>query len=232
MKKEDIIIFYQQYRLIIFPVLVSVSSVILIVLVIYPQLAKLISNNEAVNTINERSKFLEVKASELSSLDESDLQKKLNIALVALPANKDYTEVINILQSLTAKAGFTIVSLQFGQSADAKGDKSNFAVKLDITGPKVTLDTLLNNIEKSYRPMRVSGMELTANSSNSSAVSVALAVNVYFAQLPSSIGNIDAPLPELSDKDQELITSLSYSTAAPAPVSGGTVSRGKPDPFE
>lgn len=231
MKKEDILNFYQKYKLIIFPVLVSVSSVILIVLVIYPQLAKLISNNEMYNTINERSKFLEVKAVELNSLDETDLQNKLNLSLAALPPSKDYTEVISILQSLTNKTGFNIISLQFGQSADSKGDKSNFAVKLDIVGPKVTLDALLDNIEKSYRPMRVSGMELTTNSGGSAVVNVALAINVYFAQLPSSIGSIDAPLPQLSQKDQELITSLSSSVNVPT-TPNVEISRGKVDPFE
>ena len=73
--------FYFKYRILIFPTLVGISSLILIVFIIYPQILKLISNNEALNGVLAKNKNLEVKASQLENINDGELNQNLNLQL-------------------------------------------------------------------------------------------------------------------------------------------------------
>lgn len=239
---------YLKYRLIIVPIVVALSGLVLIVLVIYPQLHNLISQSSLYDKTQEKSKVLEVKAMELNTIDETDLKKKLNLALVALPEEKDYLEIVNVLQTLTAKSGFSITSLQFGQTGELEKSSIGkaYGVKLMITGPKVAFDTFLNSIEKSYRAMRVGNLEITSSKIGSGAIEASLTINIFYAPLPTNIGSVESPLPRLSDKDETLINNLakvisiafaqnsvSAQSSSSLPILTGSLPpRGKSDPFE
>jgi len=232
MNKEALQEFYQKNKIIIFPVLVAISSLILIVLIIYPQISGLINTNSTLLQVKQKSGFLEVKAQELQSLDEVQLQKDLGVALNALPSNQDYLEVINIIQGLLNQNAFSLQTLQFGQGDNTAG-KPSFIVKMEISGPKSALNQLLTSMESTYRPMRLASIETNSPKQGSSTINATVAVNVFYSPLPTTLGSVEAPLPILSDRDQELVTTLAKSVSL---VAVGNVSvsvlRGKTDPFE
>ncbi len=233
MKKEEILKFYLNYRLFLYPVVTAISSLILIVLVIYPQTMKLLSNQEAQQQISQRSNFLEAKALALENYNQDDLNSKVNLSLTAYPTDKDFANVVGILQNLIAQSGFNITSLSFGGGSSKDTIVQSYNVKLDLVGPLKFFHILLNNIEHSPRLIKVSGIETSAGRDpNSTNVTVNLEV-LYSAAI-NNLGSIDSPLPELSEKDQEVLAALksAVSSLPQTPATAAASPRGKLNPFE
>ncbi|MDO8619040.1 MAG: hypothetical protein Q7R49_03815 [Candidatus Daviesbacteria bacterium] len=232
MDSTDIKEFYQKNRIIIFPVLVALSSLILIILVIYPQISILTSNNASLNETVKKSAFLEVKAAELQSLDETQLQHDVKVTLNALPSDRDYLDTMTIIQNLLGESGFTLQSLQFIPGDSTTNSRPSFTIRLEISGSRVSLNQFLTNVESTYRPMRVASLETSSQKQDSNLVSAVVAVNAFYAPLPSTLGSIDAPLPTLSDQDQQLVATLAKFVPQTNTIATSVSSpRGKSDPF-
>lgn len=234
MKKEKLFKFYRSYRLYIFPAIVALSSLFLIVFVIFPQIAKLILNQRDVGELINKSKFLETKVFALESYNSEDLSRKLEIALNAYPGSKDYGAVMGLLQQLVAQSGFTVASIALGSTTKVSSRPESYELKLEIAGVKPNLPILLNNLESSSRLIRVNSIDV-ASSNNQAALNVSLVVEILFSALPQSLGSTDSPLPDLSQKDEEVLAAL--AEAAPSSISQpqatpGTSIRGKTNPFE
>lgn len=230
MKKDNIIKFYSTYKLYIFPSLVALASLFLIIFAIYPQTVKLISNQRSQGELTNRHKFLEAKVSALEKYDVLDLSQKVELALSAYPAERDFGNVIGLLQQLISQSGFNIVSIALGGSGVKAESASAYEVKVDISGSKALLPVLLNNLESSPRIMRVSSVNIS--SSGSQKVDVSLVISVLYSLVPKEFGTLDSPLPELSKIDEELIASLARVGGRVSPPSKLQIPRGKANPFE
>lgn len=230
MNKEKFFRFYQKYRLYIFPVSVAVSSLILIIFIIYPQIAKLIQNSYFQQDLNTRSKFLEVKALDLENYDEADLSRKVGLVLTSFPQEKDFTNVVSLLQRLSANSGFSILSLSLTTVQSSSKDQS-YGVKIEIVGSKTLLLNLLKSIESSPRIMRISTIDVSAGTRD--AVTANVTIEVFFASLPQG-GTLDSPLPQFSDQDEQLISRLAtIQPQAPLVIpSSSSAVKGRTDPFE
>ena len=114
MKKEEIIQIYQKYRLYIFPAIVALSSLTLIIFVIYPQTVKLFTNQKAGEEFFNKSEILASKVQALESYDKQDLSRKLNAALSSYPSDKDFVSAMGLLQNIATGAGFSTVSMSLG----------------------------------------------------------------------------------------------------------------------
>lgn len=235
MKKENILKFYQSYRSYIFPAIVVLSNLFLIVFVIYPQTAKLISNQKDMGEIIHKSQFLETKVSAMEIYNSDDLSRKLEIAMSAYPGNKDFGVAMGLLQQLVAQSGFKIVAIAQGNNSKASGGADSYELKLEIIGIKPNLPILLNNLENAPRLIRVNSIDV-ASGNNLQALNVSLVVEILFTALPQSFSFADALPPVLSQQDEDLITRL--AGAGGAAVESGSDSgsipttRGKSNPFE
>lgn len=232
MNKEIIIKLYQKYRLYIFPGVVALSSLFLIVFVIYPQTVKLISNQQATGDLMNKSKFLEAKVSALENYNEEDLSRKVKLSLSSFPAERDFGNVIELLQQLVRQSGFSIASITLGNTSNKLANSESFEIKLEINGTRALLPFLLDSLEKSPRLMRISNIEASSNQ-NSGVLEAALGIEVLYSSLPQNFGSIDSPLPEFSQKDEELVVALARSVGSILPsatMSAGL--RGRQDPFE
>ncbi len=238
MKKDEIIKLYQAQRLYIFPSLVALASLILIILVIYPQTIKLITNQKVKGEIFNKSQFLEAKAQSLESYDPTDLNRQVNFAVGSYPTDRDFVSALALLQSLTLQSGFSITSMSL-ENASSKGQNAqsqSYNIKIDILGPSPLLPTLFSKIENSPRLMRVSSVELTSGK-DSQGAAVSLTVEVLYSSAAGGLGSNDSPLPQLSQKDEEVIAKLaklgppvrSQQTTAQSVQLGP---RGKANPFE
>ena len=234
MKKADLIKFYSIHKTQIFTVIVALSSLFLIIFVIYPQVSQLISNQEAMGNLSRRSKLLETKVTALQSYDIEDLSYKLGIILATLPSDKDIANVLGLLQQLTAKSGFIANSISFVRSMSEAANSSKFEVKLEIIGSKNDFQTLLDNLENSSRLFRINHIEVSSRR-DSQILESSLGVEALYGGLPKDFGGVDSPLPEFSQEDDKLILSLEElrQTALTSSTYSAIQSpRGKSNPFE
>lgn len=233
MKKEDLQKFYLTYRLYIFPVVVALSSLVLITLIIYPETVKLISNQKAQEEISNKHKFLEVKAQTLADYDFEDIDRKLNYALSAYPGEKDFISAMSLLQNIAAQLGFNVVSINLGTGAAKTGKEQGYSLRLEVFGPTNFLPTLLTRIENASRIMKIASVDSNVGK-ESQGGTVTINIEALYSAIPPNGGTVDSPLPEISEKDEEIIARLARS-GTPGITQSSTAplgSRGKVNPFE
>lgn len=232
MKKEGLIKFYSKYNVFIFPAVVALSSIFIILFVIYPQVIKLIDNQSAIEDLLNKSKFLENKVNALESYDSTDLSRKLEFALATLPGEKDFGSVVGLLQKLTTESGFSVNSISFGSATGKLGNSNSFEVKMEIKGARSMLQELLGNLENSPRLVRIKSIDISSNQATQ-ALDVALAIEVLYSPLPKDFGSPDSPAPQLTQKDEELVARIMEESVV---ISGSSAlpfsPRGKSNPFE
>lgn len=224
---------YLKFKNIIFPIVVTFSSLILIVFIIYPQMVKLISNNKAHGDVIKRSEFLEAKASALEELDEGDLTMKLGYALKAYPADKDFSEILDLLQTTANQKGFSVAAITIQPASKTSGNAQSYLARVEAVGPRSLLDEFIEKVESSNRVMKVSSIDITL-AKDIDIADISLGVDVFFAPAPQTFGSADSPLPELTEEEKALIANLASSAvrtveARPSSPSGP---RGKLNPFE
>lgn len=232
MKKERILEVYLNFRIYIFPAVVLISALILIIFVIYPQTVKLIQNQNVHNNLEEKTKFLEAKASSLNSLDEDELVQKVGYVLAAFPTDRDFGNIVSLLQAITKENNFNISTLSVNTSSESLGGNQKYGIKLDGIGFKSSLPRLISAIESSVRIMKVRSMEISP-SAGSDIVSAILGIEVFYSPPPQTFGGPDSPLPEISQRDEELIETIATFITKPAAEEVGSFGpRGKSNPFE
>lgn len=223
--------FYYEYKVILFPGVVAISALILIVFVIYPQFTNLLNNRKEQEVLTERLRILEVKAEELQSLSSEDLKQKLNLALIALPIDRDYTTIIGIIQQFASLHNFSLLSMQFGNMSSAK-ESNNFSVDLQVAGPKQKVNELLSDLESASRVMKLSGLDSTTSSDQGEFVTLSLTLDIFYAQLPNAIGAVDSPVQVLTENDVKILNKLASMRTSSSVGPANLLPRGKPNPFE
>lgn len=228
MKKGNLVLIYQKYRLIIFPLAVAFSCLILIVFVMIPQLNKFLKNSKTEADFKAKSEFLDTKVEALESLDERDLQRKLKDVVASFPQEKDFITLITLLQKITSENGFSMISLAFGKSGSSKDQ--GYGILIEVTGPKSIFARLLNSIETSSRLMKIENIEISSGKSGDN-ISANLAIVAFFAPFPNNLGSVDSPLPQISAGEEELMAKLARGQEIPLTIMEFS-STGKSNPFE
>ncbi|OGE77187.1 hypothetical protein A3J19_01755 [Candidatus Daviesbacteria bacterium RIFCSPLOWO2_02_FULL_41_8] len=234
MKKKDLIEFYSIHKLKIFPLIVSLSSLFLSIFVIYPQVVKLISNQEAIGSLNKKSQLLETKVIALQSYDIEELSRKLGIILESLPPDKDYGNILGLLQRLTVNSGFSANLISFTKGTGDGAGVSNYGVQMSVKGFRDNFQTLLDSLENSSRLVRINKIEVSSRT-NSPTLESSLGIEALYEGMPKNVGEVDSSLPEFSQKDEELIKELAELEQAILATSSSSAvqsPRGKSNPFE
>lgn len=231
MKKDTIIKFYSDFKLYIFPAIVSLSSLFLIVFAIYPQTVKLINNQKSADNLISKSKFLETKVTALESINEQDLSQKVAFALASLPSEKDFGNIFELLQQIVSGSGFSISSITLSSGGSKMSSADSYEVKLEIKGTKVMFPILLSNLENSSRLVRINNIDL-ASRQVAEGLDASLVLEVLYAPVPTNFGTADSPLPELSQTDEELLAKLSAGRSVTQTGDQSLSPRGKSNPFE
>lgn len=232
MEKQQLVKFYSAYKLYIFPSLMVFSCLILIILIIYPQTVRLITNLQVEKETTTKHKLLEAKAQTLASLDAADLEEKVSLSLSSLPTERDFVSVFGLLQNITSQSGFNTLSMFLGSSPQESTKTQSYIIKLDLTGTPTLLPLLISNIENSPRMMRVNKIDTTYDKSSQGAA-IVLHIEVLYSSAPAAFGSIDSPLPSLSAQDQEVIAKIAKAGLVTQPeITPQLGPRGKANPFE
>lgn len=226
---------YQKYKIIIYPVAVGLASLFLIVFIIYPQIRAFLNGRGTLDGVNQKAKFLDVKAQQLSQIDESDLNKKLALAVSAVPLDKDYGSIIGLIQQIGADSGVTVTNLSLSPSSNEK--VTGFSARVEVAGGKLAIENMIAGIEKSPRVMKISAFDISSSNVDG-GVGASFVIEAYYAPAPQSLGAIDAQLPELSQKDEQILANLARSSLANSisltspTTTGQLLPRGKANPFQ
>ena len=171
------------------------------------------------------------KAKILESYDKDDLRVNVGHALAAYPIERDFSNVFGLLQNLTSQSGYSLIAITLGGGSGKSGDSQTFLLKLEVIGSLSSTKNLISTLEDSPRIMRMNSMETTVGI-DPNLVSTFLNLDVLYSSIPEVFGSIDSPLPELSQKDEELLARLAKAAPQTQPQIIQLGPRGKANPFE
>lgn len=232
MNKKELIDSYNKYKFFFFPFIITISSIMLTFFVIYPQIQKLISDQDKIRELNKKTTLLENKAQKLDSINEDDLKEKLAVALRALPIETDFAIALGMIQTLTSNYQFIIVNFQTSLSSEKEALKlTNYSVNLDLIGPKALVQRFIDSINENFRLMRTISLQINVTGKEDEATAL-VSVDIFYSRVPSTIGAVDVPIPEITDEDEEFISELARSQPVVETQPILTGPRGKANPFE
>lgn len=234
--KIPILKIYTKFRTVIFPVLVALASITLIIFVTLPQIQNYFKSQGSLSIQRSKLARLEVKAEQLGSINEGDLNRKVQVALSSLPADKDLTRVIGTLQQQGLATGVALSSIVVASTEDTQSQgASGFLVKVEITTTRDGLNRFLEKVEDAPLIMRVSSLDISSQLGGQ-IVNAGVVINVFYSPTPTNLGNIDDSPPTLTPEEEDLIANLSKVAVPPlsglAGSSGTNLPLGKSNPFE
>lgn len=225
---------YSTYKLYIFPSLVGICCIVLIGLIIAPETIKFFTNQQKEKDITARFTNIEAKAAELTKYNEAELNQQTQIVLSLLPAERDFIGSIDALQAAITKSGFSVTNINLSQEGGVKGGAgSSYLIKVDVSGPRPTLSSLISNIENGAKVMKIQSMNIVPTV-NEGMVNGVLSIEVFYSPLANVSAAPDAPLPKLSAQEEQLLVKLATTVPMNSGISSSTVSgpKGKENPFE
>lgn len=228
---ENIKNFYRKYKLIIWPIIVGVSSIAILVLVIIPQLFAYLSTRTKINEIESKSTHLEVKAADLEQLDEESTRQNLEVVFSILPKDPDVPDAMLALHDVISRSGLILRNTTY--RTVAKSDKKeNFLLSVGVAGQMTSIRDFLIQLQESSRLFQLES--ITARFQRGmTLVEADLPIAVYFDTSAQMAGDFGQNVPKLTEKEEQLLAKLVRvvkQTAVAEDVS--SVPYGKIDPFE
>ncbi len=234
--EKEIKKYYQRYQVVILPSGASFIALVLIALLIVPSLFTYSKNAKQQTEIEQKTKLLSSKATQLQAINVTALKTDLNNTIKVLPPEKEVTAAINQVQILASANTIQILSLEYSSIGGI--DKSdNFTIRMEVVGPLTSMRNFGDSLRESARVMKIKDIEINGLRGGVN-YSATLTISVYYQAVPSLIGEVDAPFVPLSQSDQELLAKINNalekfgSVNAPSEDFTGTGPVGKPDPFQ
>lgn len=232
MNKEIFLNIYSKYQFFLFPFFVVVPTILIGYFMLYPQLGRLLSSQDQIASVNKKAVLLNEKIRKLKSVDEEQIKQNLAVTLQALPQDVDFANSLGIIQNLANQYQFAMINFQTSKATDSKSLKlSSYTLSLDLLGPKDLVKRFVDSINSNFRLMKMAHLEINIPPGRDEATAL-VTVEVFSSQIPTSIGTVDTPLPEITKDDKDLLEQLASSRPIVIEEVFSQGPRGKANPFE
>lgn len=194
------------YRKLIFPLASIITSVIIFVLVVVPQVLQLFENQNELNSLKNQADNLDSKISSLAAISTPDFELDLKLVSNALPLSKDYIDSTPYIQEAVDKSNVSLTGISFAESPQVAGVNS-YMIKLDIDGNLTQLNQFLSIINHTPRVLRVDRIELSGDS-NQSKYSATITIKAFYSPIQKQALTLTQPVVNLSDQESNQISQL------------------------
>lgn len=238
-----------KYRPFFMPLIILMLIIILTISFVQPKISEIASLRQKTEVNKVKLDNLTQKAGLLSSLDQNQLRLKFKTLESALPSEKDIPGFLVAMQKIANEASVSVdkVELSAGsistpsaqaQATTAKSMQTEpdlVSAKVTITGTFTGLRQFLDKASQARRLLNIKGVSLGSNAAQkaSGPISLELIFSIYYQLLPTSLGEIASPLPQVtSDEDRIYQTVAKYPLYSTFEEAGSlSVPVGKSDPF-
>ena len=219
---------------------------------IIPLIHKTIDVNAEQKIHAEAVDVLKQKITVLQSINEDEIRGNLQTLLSAIPSDKSLATLFSTLDGLSTQTGISIEDVSLarpGSLATASATRLTVAeraigsnilpLSIHVSG---TFDHIQNflttsiNIRRLFRVQSFDISFLQNGTPSASLLTATIVMEAFYSPIPSSIGAVNQPLPELTPSDIDTISKVAamklLTPAASSPVFPNGSSGGvKPDPF-
>lgn len=239
---EKLKVFYQKYKLILWPISSGLACLIIIFFVIIPQFTEYLGIKSKINDLQKRSDSLEVKAQELEELDDVNVKRNLQIAFTVLPTSPDIPQVMIVLQDIIGKSDLSLKNTNYSTSVNTSA-KGSFQLTVSVVGQLSSIRRFLINLKEAPLVFQIESIKAQFNH-DGSLVEAEIPIQAFYESNIGVSNALDQPIPKLSNEELNLMSnlaarapSLSYDVEELADLgtieqaSDSAVPLGKADPF-
>lgn len=217
-----------------FSIAIMVSTVLVCVLLIFnfiiPQLTTWFSIRDEVVATQARIAVLQENINYMNTLDKRTMNAQLETATTALPPEKDFGIMLNVLTEASLKSGVALNDFTF-QVGNVDSDKdqiidprhkdlSNIKMTVVVTGPVTSVRTFIRTLEESIPLSEVVDLD-------GSGQTISISMQFYQKNLPEVDIKPEDPIIALSpDKTALLEKIAAWNRGVVADFSNETASGG------
>ncbi len=232
---------YIKYKMILWPIIAGVSSLVVLSLVIVPQLLAFVSTRDAITNIDNRFHSLEVKAEELSQINNQKAKSDLQAVFSVLPTDMDVPQAMTILQNLVLRNGLELKSTAF--VGNKNSNQKSFQLNISVAGGMGSIRNFLVSLQDAPRIFQVESINAKFQKNNAQ-IMADIPITVFYQPQTNQSNQVDQPVPKLNQEEEDMITRFTriagviQNLETPQPASGSTLPPasstpiGKLDPFE
>lgn len=235
-------------RKLVYTVGLVVLGLGLVAFAIYPQIQESLALNTKYSKQAPTLTKLKSKLVELQSIDSTEEYSQASIVNSALPSRKPLLEFLTSLNTIAVKNNISVTNFELTpgnistDSADTTTSKSkvntdvdSMELDLEIEGSFDELQQFLLDIERISPFTTITQLSLgqgasAADRGTNKAIRAKLSTSTYFFT-QSIKAPVDAPLPELTALDRNVLTALSQFQDHGLPEQTEIVGGGVEDPF-
>ncbi len=200
-------ILYFRYKDFFVPVIVIFVCILLVFQVIIPQIQQIFSLNDQIAATNGRIAVLEKNITTATQLDDTQLSSQLQVALRALPSQKDFVGIVAAISNAAVAANVPLGDYAFQVGDIGKVDTSQKQTTVQLT---ITIGGGINDVQRFLEALKkqlpLSDVtEVHVLNSSLSSVNIVF----YYKPLPQIQFKESNPLPVLSQSENDLLQSLS-----------------------
>lgn len=224
---------FKKYNFLILPVISIIFCVVVVIFLLMPSVFKVMEVDKSIAQAKSQSENYNNKVLKLKDIDLATYKSDIATIAKALPYEMDLTSAINILNLLVSLNGLQSENLAFGNPREGEDGLMVIQMNLDLKGNTRQLEGFIKSAQESPRIVKIDSIDVV-NSRTSDTIQAAVVVFLYYKEQTAVNLSIDGAVPtkneELNKLLAKIIKNQSIIPVSP-PGSGGSVNRGKPDPF-
>jgi Tfp pilus assembly protein PilO len=224
---------YQNYSLIIIPLISILGCIVIAALVTIPQVFKILDTNQKIDETRAEQLFYKTKIANLQRIDTKLYRQNLDTALIALPPDKDIPSAIGDILNLLSGSGLQLLGMSFNQTGQPIGSLENFQTRVDVLGDVNQLKKFIELSQDSSRVLKIDGIEITS-SATSDQIQATFNMLAFYQAIPVSVSvPLNQQVNLLTEADRQVLEKVEvYSRNRQVIEStASAVEVGKADPF-
>ncbi len=246
MKEEKKLSDYQPF---LFPVVVALLVFLTAFAFLKPKIGAIIEGQRRLSQNKQVLARLTEKAAALEGLDQTELTRKTDILLAALPTEKDVPRFLATYKELAQKIEVVIQQIEVnpgklatpedeqvapegGQASPEGGQASPppfLVFQIGVSGELEKVGIFLDELEKTLPLMRLKEVSLSQKEENLFESEIEL--QAFFLFLPGELGPVEEALPLISQREEEVYRQLADFKSVELKESLLLTPAGKENPF-
>ena len=216
MKEEKKLSDYQPFLL---PVMAALLVFLTAFTFLKPKVSAIIEGQKRLSQNKQALARLTEKIAALEGLNQTELTRKTDILLTALPAEKDVPRLLATYKGLAQEIGVVIQQIEVkpgelaspegGQVVPVGGQASPppfLAFQIGVSGELEKVGIFLDELEKTLPLMRIKRVSLSQKKGNLFESGIEL--QAFFLSLPGELGPVEEALPLISQREEEVYRQL------------------------
>lgn len=206
------ILYYQYkdtkiYGLLVLSVILLIGF-ILIWWIVIPEVQKYISIQDEVNALQKKVTLLKSNLNYIQSSDPTEVDDGFQSAIAALPADKDFEGLLYAISASALRSGIALDDFSFsiGKLATESGTALT-AIPITLS-MKTDVPTAAQFIDELNQKVPLSDISVANVTEDQSQNSSSIQLNFYYQPLGNVVFHDDAPIPQISDYQKQLLQKM------------------------